>query len=573
MQQNKLAFLMVTVTILIIAESNPLSYTFLNPTLVFSNIKNAAQSPSLSVKWIFSTNWIIDSSPAVADVDGDGQMEILLTSKDRNLYCLSYEGQIEWVFTAGSSIVSSPAVADLDRDGKVEIVFGCDDGKIYCVSDKGTLEWAYQTSRPIYSSPTLADIDNDGFFEVLIGSEDHRLYCLDYKGRQKWNYTTGSAVFSTPCVADLDQDGKLEIAFGSWDDYFYCLNATGGLSWKFFVKGVITSSPAVADLDQDGKLEIVFGSWNNNTYCLNNEGELQWNYTTNDVSSSPAIGDLDNNGHLEVVIGTGYKNHSLYCISNGTIKWAFTRGGEGFAESPSLVNLDYDNTLEVLIGSINDVGSVGSNYYYLDHNGQIQDTFKTTGSSYATSCIADLDGDGTLEILVGTDDIVGEHGFLYCLTLSQSINGISAPWPCFMGSVYHTGWMDSDGDYLDDLTESFYQTNSSKEDTDGDEFLDGWEVQVGLNPLVDDARQDKDGDGLTNYEEAKIYHTSLFTADTDNDGLLDGWEVENGYNPLKWDNWGRLLGLYLLPLWIVVPVLLYVLFYRHLPPKYRILKK
>ncbi|MHA1398638.1 MAG: hypothetical protein ACTSSF_13180, partial [Candidatus Heimdallarchaeaceae archaeon] len=107
-----------------------------------------------------------------------------------------------------------------------------------------------------------------------------------------------------------------------------------------------------------------------------------------------------------------------------------------------------------------------------------------------------------------------------------------------MGSVYHTGWMDSDGDYLDDLTESFYQTNSSKEDTDGDEFLDGWEVQVGLNPLVDDARQDKDGDGLTNYEEAKIYHTSLFTADTDNDGLLDGWEVENGHNPLKWDNWG-----------------------------------
>ncbi|MHA1259334.1 MAG: hypothetical protein ACTSRO_06790 [Candidatus Heimdallarchaeaceae archaeon] len=133
--------------------------------------------------------------------------------------------------------------------------------------------------------------------------------------------------------------------------------------------------------------------------------------------------------------------------------------------------------------------------------------------------------------------------------------------------------MDSDGDYLDDLTEQFYQTNKSISDTDSDGFVDGWEVQVGLNPLIDDAKEDKDNDGLTNYEEAKTYHTSLFTADTDKDGLLDGWEVEKGHNPLKWDNWAKFFGLYLLPLWIAVPVLTYVQAYKHLPPKYQIFKK
>lgn len=44
-------------------------------------------------------------------------------------------------------------------------------------------------------------------------------------------------------------------------------------------------------------------------------------------------------------------------------------------------------------------------------------------------------------------------------------------------------------------------------------------------------------------------------------------------DPLKWDNWAKLFGLYLLPLWLAVPVLTYVLTYKHLPPKFQIFKK
>ncbi|MEM2778880.1 MAG: Amuc_1099 family pilus-like system protein, partial [Candidatus Jordarchaeales archaeon] len=36
---------------------------------------------------------------------------------------------------------------------------------------------------------------------------------------------------------------------------------------------------------------------------------------------------------------------------------------------------------------------------------------------------------------------------------------------------------------------------------DRDGMPDGWEVQYGLDPLSDDAGQDKDGDGFTNLEE------------------------------------------------------------------------
>ncbi len=60
-------------------------------------------------------------------------------------------------------------------------------------------------------------------------------------------------------------------------------------------------------------------------------------------------------------------------------------------------------------------------------------------------------------------------------------------------------------------------------DSDADGMSDGWEVAYGLDPIVNDASLDKDGDGLTNLQE---YNERTFpnNADTDNDGVSDGAE-------------------------------------------------
>ena len=61
---------------------------------------------------------------------------------------------------------------------------------------------------------------------------------------------------------------------------------------------------------------------------------------------------------------------------------------------------------------------------------------------------------------------------------------------------------DSDHDGLSDYDEVFkYHTNPALADTDGDGMPDGWEIQYGLNPLVNDAASDKDGDGTSNLDE------------------------------------------------------------------------
>ncbi|MHA1397171.1 MAG: FG-GAP repeat domain-containing protein, partial [Candidatus Heimdallarchaeaceae archaeon] len=117
-----------------------LAHAFIIPTTHYS-------PSNIKLKWMFPTDWFIRSCPSVADVNGDGFLEVLVTSKDRKLYCITHEGNILWSYTTGSSITSSPAVADLDNDGTVEVILGCDDYKVYCVSHEGELEWIYQTRK------------------------------------------------------------------------------------------------------------------------------------------------------------------------------------------------------------------------------------------------------------------------------------------------------------------------------------------------------------------------------------------------------------------------------------------
>ncbi|MCF7860138.1 thrombospondin type 3 repeat-containing protein [Patescibacteria group bacterium] len=42
---------------------------------------------------------------------------------------------------------------------------------------------------------------------------------------------------------------------------------------------------------------------------------------------------------------------------------------------------------------------------------------------------------------------------------------------------------------------------------------------------------DSDFDGLSDYEEVRVYGTNPLNPDTDGDGYTDGDEVKNGYNP------------------------------------------
>ena len=77
-------------------------------------------------------------------------------------------------------------------------------------------------------------------------------------------------------------------------------------------------------------------------------------------------------------------------------------------------------------------------------------SFETNDYIASSPSVADLDQDGQLEILFGSTD-----NKFYCIKLVDVASSGDCPWYSFRGSVLNTGWMDSDNDLIDDLTENY----------------------------------------------------------------------------------------------------------------------
>ena len=200
-----------------------------------------------------------DSSPALADLDGDGRLWIIFGDDEGWLHVMDLEGRARDGFPVRShgprpgptptphppggnvySIEASPAVADLDGDGRYEIVVGSWDGRMYVWDDAGRLRpgWPVVVDDQIISSAALVDLTGDGQLDVVVGSKDGHLYGWSADGQPLpgFPYAPGSAVFSSPWVGDLDGDGRADIVVGSNRGIHVLRNvgSMGASAWPMF---------------------------------------------------------------------------------------------------------------------------------------------------------------------------------------------------------------------------------------------------------------------------------------------------------------------------------------------------
>src|SRR5262249_39896720 len=112
----------------------------------------------------------IAGSPAVGDVDGDGQLDIVVNIKDGNVRAIrGNNGANLWtrMLVANPNFFGpSPAIGDVNGDGKLETFVPAYDGKLYGLTYTGTnlagFPTTYSTMTYTESSPIIADIDGDG---------------------------------------------------------------------------------------------------------------------------------------------------------------------------------------------------------------------------------------------------------------------------------------------------------------------------------------------------------------------------------------------------------------------------
>jgi hypothetical protein len=188
-------------------------------------------------------------TPVIADLDGDGSREIIVSDMRGMLVCLRADGSVRLEVTAGNYRVSAPVICT-PGDGSRHLIFGTDTGDVYRIAADGQLIWACRPGgRFGRSLPVM--IGAPGGCEVLLSTS----FVGSATGLLRLDAATGALVARTPSevqayqstvVADLNADGTPSVLFGDKNTVLYCLDGHGRKLWATRLAGRgIFHAPAV----------------------------------------------------------------------------------------------------------------------------------------------------------------------------------------------------------------------------------------------------------------------------------------------------------------------------------------
>jgi hypothetical protein len=298
-----------------------------------------------------------------------------------------------------------------------------------------------------YNAPALTDWTGNGrpdlFVGVLGGANDANTSLTDnfyfyenqgdrYRLRTR-QFTGGLDVGSESAVAagDLNGDGTTDLLVANKIDpkkgatsLVYPVRNTGTAQAPTYRRGEALNlpsayhyAPALGDLTGDGSPDLVLGTWKGKLTLHKNTGDGTFASTdlTMDTDlrhATPALGDLTGDGRLDLVVGRADGGVVLFENTGTDTDPSFDgtttllpASDERSRSAPALHDVDGDGTLDLLVGAkeglfvVRNTGTPQAPAFDAAPRAVSFDG----GPRLATPALADLDGDGRLDLVSGTE--------------------------------------------------------------------------------------------------------------------------------------------------------------------------
>jgi len=341
--------------------------------------------------WPVQLSFYIWSSPAAGDIDGDGEVEIVCTSRNNTtansgeLYAFELDGTpcVGFPVIQAGGGTNNVCLFDLDANGDLEILVNVrshPQGWIYVFDGDGSEYPGFPQELDYIPGAGISagDVTGDDIPEVIALSYN-KLHVYDLSGSllpgfplENTGYTYS---YSQPILYDLDDDGLNEIIWGG------CASSTGAVfavnddassvtGWPQVTDYWIFGTVSLGDIDQDGSMDVVVGDQvssgtpASHIYAWDAAGNAIAGFPagpTNAIYAQIGIADLDGDDQVELMIddnnfGFGYDcyNHDgTHCtdwpLACGTI-WSSTT----MQITPVFGDVDNDNEIEI-IGAATDI--------------------------------------------------------------------------------------------------------------------------------------------------------------------------------------------------------------------------
>jgi hypothetical protein len=371
---------------------------------------------------------------------------------------------IEIVAQFGSAHgANTMTLADYDDDGDLDLFWGdfFEQG-LLLIENTGTCASPMLRGTPLqfppgeplltsgYNAPTYGDVDADGRGDLIVGvlggafnpnrTTIANLHLLGRDAGGRWVARTGQLLpmldvgsESIPALADLDGDGDLDLLLANKIDparqsvgLIYLIRNTGSARAPAFrLTGVLPvgnayhPAPALGDLDGDGDLDLLLGTWSARVGYYRNDGtrsapaftpvDTALITITRGSNTTPALGDVDGDGDLDLLVGEASGALNFYRNDGGPatprlvlVSDTFDGIDVGRRSAPTLADVDGDGDLDLLVGSdaegvllFRNEGSRSIPRFLRDPR------FRLDVPPLAAPAAGDLDGDGDLDLVVG----------------------------------------------------------------------------------------------------------------------------------------------------------------------------